>query len=151
MDMTLKVADDPVVQKFRQQLVEIAREKQLGKEVRQGKWVKRNKGLEPFVNLSIPAKDSNYAVLRRMLWKFEENKKKLHYITPNYVLYSCIYPTVPGNNYKRRHTRKKDYLANQEKHNLEIESRVRTLRKYLKKNGFTIKFRTNVSEIIPLT
>lgn len=141
---------DQEIEASKQILRRIALERKRGKEALDGKWQRPDPRLEPFLQLHIPVKDRNYKTLVKMLNLFIQNRSKENYNTPNYELYSCIQPTIRNNRYKVVKTSKKTYLDNKVEYDTKIKNRIRTLRKFLKPIGYTVKFRSHFSEIVPL-
>jgi len=81
-----------------------------------------------------------YTVARRMAKHFSKKA-----IVPNYILASCITPTVQ----KKKFT-KHIYVNKKSEYNDMIKNRLRILNKYLKKLNFTIKFNTHNCQRIQL-
>jgi len=66
----------------------------------------------------------------------------------NYLLASCIRPTVLRGK-RRGRLRKIDYESNKKNYDSQIKNRFKTLNKHLAKLGYTVRFRSQYSELIP--
>lgn len=95
--------------------------------------------------LSVIPNTKKYKVHRRMAKRFSK-----HSIVPNYILASCIKPTVLSNK-KTRKLSKNDYNLKKDGYNERIKGRLVIIKRLLHPLGFTIKFNANETQVIPIS
>lgn len=93
--------------------------------------------------LSVFPKSKTYKTVRALAVLLLSNENGID----NYLLAQKVNPTVLKNN-KRKKLTKSDFLYKKTTYLEEIENRIRTIRRYWKPLGYTIKFQQNVSSVI---